>query len=385
MKRFGSGIFILFLAFGLCAQSVKDYTGIDARAMKVPDNALNSVDKMAAYFKTYFKTDEEKVRAVYYWVTHTMSYDMSQIYTAGYYAREQEIIDEALKSKSGVCIHYAMLFSHICNKSGVKACMITGFTRQDGKTDTRPHAWNAAFVNGTWWLFDPTWGSGSIQNGKFVRQFKEMHFNPKPEEFAQTHSPYDPAWQLLNFPFSNNAFVKGDFKINTNRKPYNFKDSIRVFEGQDSLDQQITLLRRLEKNGVVTNLLRERKNEIEKEINRMRVNESVFAFNNAVTEMNEGVGELNRFINFRNCQFKPEIPDDQLKQMLDKVDVSFEKCRNKLKGVKYTNAEVKRSLDLFMPTFNTAQQSLAEQQAFLNKYLNTTKLLRFRLFYKTIK
>lgn len=385
MKRFVSGIFIFFLTLGLWAQNAKDYTAIDARAMKVPDNALSSVDRIAAYFKTNFKTDEEKIRAVYYWVTHTMSYDISQIYTAGYYVREQEIIDEALKSKSGLCIHYAMLFSHICNSAGVKACVITGFTRQDGKVDTRPHAWNAALINGAWWLFDPTWGSGSIQNGKFVRQFKEIHFNPKPEEFAQTHSPYDPAWQLLSFPISNTAFVKGDFAVNTNRKPYNFKDSIRVFESQDSLNRQITLLRRLQKNGVVNNLLQERKIEIENEISRIRVNQSVFAFNNAVTEMNEGVGELNRFINFRNHQFKPEIPDNQLKQMLDKVEVSFEKCRNQLAGIKYINAELKRSLNQLMPTFNSAQQSLAEQQAFLGKYLNTTKLLRFRLFYKTTK
>ncbi len=372
---------LAFIPVHIHAQKPPDYNAVDARMRQIPQKMTKTVDDIASYVKKNFKTDEEKVRATFYWITHNISYDISRAYTIEYYEKDQEILDEVMTEKKGLCIHYAMLFSHICNKAGVKTYVVTGFTRQNGKMDTSPHAWSAAYVGSRWWLFDPTWGSGNIQNGKFVRLFKETHFNPQPEEYVKSHCPFDPSWQLLKSPISNKAFIKADFSISPRKIAYNFKDSITLYEKQDSIQQQLTLLRRLEKNGIENNLLKERQNEIKKEINRLRLNESVYWFNNAVVNLNKGIEELNRFINYRNNQFTPKRPDTEIKQILDNAGMYFDRFKDQFVKIKYTDAKMKESVNQIRGSFYDVSGSFEEQKRFLTEYINTSPTIRHTLFY----
>ncbi|MCM3719797.1 hypothetical protein [Fictibacillus phosphorivorans] len=43
-------------------------------------------------------------------------------------------------------------------------------------------------MDGRWLAMDPTWGSGYLQNNKFVPKFTMKYFDPKPAEFQKTHT-----------------------------------------------------------------------------------------------------------------------------------------------------------------------------------------------------
>jgi len=90
------------------------------------------------------------------------------MYALNFYAKTEDKITKALKTRRGICENYATLFMDICNKTGIKSFVVEGYTKQNGFADYIPHAWSAALIDTTWYLFDPTWGSGYVNNGKFV-------------------------------------------------------------------------------------------------------------------------------------------------------------------------------------------------------------------------
>jgi transglutaminase/protease-like cytokinesis protein 3 len=61
---------------------------------------------------------------------------------------------------------------------------------------------------------DPTWGAGHVQNNKYVRKLDDSYFKADPEKLIQTHHPYDPLWQFLYYPISEQEFYNGNTLFN---------------------------------------------------------------------------------------------------------------------------------------------------------------------------
>jgi transglutaminase/protease-like cytokinesis protein 3 len=67
------------------------------------------------------------------------------------------------------------IFKEIANKVGIDTETISGYTKQKG-VDPMSHAWCASKIDNQWYIFDPTWGSGFVNNGKFVNAFDDRYF-----------------------------------------------------------------------------------------------------------------------------------------------------------------------------------------------------------------
>ena len=374
---------LLCLCFSLfaLAQSTARYVDTDVRIMQIPKSSTRTVEDIATYIKANFSTDEEKARAAFYWISQTISYDIASMNSTNYYENEQQVVDEVMKSRKGVCMHYAALMSRICNRVGVKTFVVGGYTRQNGKVDILSHAWNVSFVNGKWQIIDPTWGTGQIVNGKFVRQLNNEFFLMQPEEGIKSHCPFDPMWQLLQYPIDNNNFSKGIVAIDKSKPLFSFNDSIAAYEKADELTRQKAALRRMENNGINSKLLQENQQQIKNRINGIQKNTSIETFNNAVNTLNQAVNDLNEFINYRNKQFTPKRSDAALKLMLENVETILARYKTEVAGITYADAGIKYSLSEINKTVQSLEEALAEQRTFLDKYLSTAKIFRKSLFY----
>lgn len=374
---------LLCLCFSLfaLAQSTARYVDTDVRIMQKPKSSTRTVEDIATYIKANFSTDEEKARAAFYWISQTISYDIASMNSTNYYENEQQVVDEVMKSRKGVCMHYAALMSRICNRVGVKTFVVGGYTRQNGKVDILSHAWNVSFVNGKWQIIDPTWGTGQIVNGKFVRQLNNEFFLMQPEEGIKSHCPFDPMWQLLQYPIDNNNFSKGIVAIDKSKPLFSFNDSIAAYEKADELTRQKAALRRMENNGINSKLLQENQQQIKNRINGIQKNTSIETFNNAVNTLNQAVNDLNEFINYRNKQFTPKRSDAALKLMLENVETILARYKTEVAGITYADAGIKYSLSEINKTVQSLEEALAEQRTFLDKYLSTAKIFRKSLFY----
>jgi len=249
MKKMFLFIALFVVSLGTTAQKTADYSAVDNKISQIPDSLTQSTQSIARFINSNFSSQNDKVRAVYCWVAKNIQYDVKNMFAVNFYENEQEIIDKTLKTRKGVCMGYAVLFSDIANKTGIKSYVVDGYTKQNGKVDYVPHAWVVAKVDSNWHLFDPTWGAGYVSNSKFTRQLNNVYFKIKPEEMIKSHMPFDPIWQLLNFTVSNEEFNQDKTTENTKKLFFNFNDSIANYENQSKTEQLTAATRRLEKTA----------------------------------------------------------------------------------------------------------------------------------------
>ena len=206
-------LILLGVFLGLDAQKVSDSFPADKIALQIPDSLTYSTSGIVGYINSNFSNQKDKSRAIFIWITKNIQYDIDNMFAINFYQNPKEIIDKVLSTRKGICMHYAELFNDLANKAGIKSFVISGYTKQNGFVDYIPHAWCAGLIDSTWFLFDPTWGSGYVQNARFVRQVNNFYYMTKPEQLIKTHMPFDPLWQFLNYPVTNQEFYESKFQI----------------------------------------------------------------------------------------------------------------------------------------------------------------------------
>ncbi|MBN2031030.1 hypothetical protein JW824_12400 [bacterium] len=186
------------------------FADIDRHALRAPQSVRHSVERLAAYLTEPCRNDLEKVRSIYRWITENISYDVEGYRSGNYGDLSPESV---LSSGSAVCSGYTGLFGMLADASGIEVIEISGWAKGIGYEAGDPilgptnHAWNAVKIGDGWYLIDSTWGAGSSDGIRFVRQFEEHYFLTPPEQFIFDHLPEDPSWQLLEYPLSESQFV----------------------------------------------------------------------------------------------------------------------------------------------------------------------------------
>jgi transglutaminase/protease-like cytokinesis protein 3 len=372
----------LGLSINLNAQKNNEYSAIDKVMVQIPDSLTKTTQGIADYVKLNFSKSNDQSRAIFIWIAKNIQFDIDNMFAINFYQKTNEIIDKVLSTRKGICMSYAELFNDIANKAGVKTYVISGYTKQNGFVDYIPHAWCASMIDSVWFLFDPTWGSGYIQNGKFVKQINNYYYKTKPEQIVKSHMPFDPLWQFLNYPITNQEFYEGKTQVNNKKDFFNFEDTLQRFEKQSEIEQLIGSSNRIEKNGVKNSLVFDRLQHNKREIEYYNNKKVVDNYNSAVNSFNSGINLLNVFIDYRNKQFTPKRPDAEIKQMVDTVDYLFNQARVQLNTLKNPDLNLATSITQLNKSLNDATVNLNDQKAFVDKYLKAGKLTRKSLFTK---
>jgi len=176
------------------------FAGIDRRALAAPPSETVSVERLVSYLTNGAKSDTEKARAIFRWITANIAFDASAMRTTNPLKVDVERI---LREKRTVCMGYSEIFYILGRAAGLEVERIQGFAKgypgDDNACDGAPcHEWNAVKLDGSWALLDCTWAAGRFENGgTFVKQYDEFYFLTPPERFVLDHFPLDPDWQLL--------------------------------------------------------------------------------------------------------------------------------------------------------------------------------------------
>lgn len=237
----GVGIVLVLLThFAIAQKQVANYSAIDADVMNIE---ASTPEELAQKLTARYKTDHEKLRAIFSWIAQHISYNYkpnklrnrnskSAVSIINYDVDTSSVLkplnqlvaEDVLKKRMAFCYGYARLFKCLCDYADIPCEVINGYARSDfnkiGNNFHTNHTWNAVRLDSNWYLVDVTWASGYFTYGsdEFIKHFDDQYFLTPPEQFIQDHFPDDLEWALLqqpptlrefqNSPYKSRCFVK---------------------------------------------------------------------------------------------------------------------------------------------------------------------------------
>ncbi len=234
-------IYVFVLQFSHAQISNEIKSRIDSQYGNVPTCKM-----FAAKLNFDYSSNEDKVAALYYWVTNNISFDekcffsdkKKYYYNFRYKTKEEkcakiqkadnEIAEKTFAKRSGTSRGFALLFKKLCDNSGIECAVISGSTKTSfnsiGKKPGRgDHIWNAVKLRGEWQLVDVTFGAGVLNYDQecFIKGYNEVYYLTPPERFFLNHFPKDPEWLLINkseedftqLPLFHPYYLKGELKV----------------------------------------------------------------------------------------------------------------------------------------------------------------------------
>ncbi len=357
------------------------YLEIDKKALLIPDSLTTSTDGIASYINSNFNNDNDKSRAIFIWIAKNIKYDIDNMFTINFYEKREAKIEKVLKTKKGICEHYSALFTEICLKSGIKSFVIEGYTKQNGFTDYIPHAWCTAYIDTAWYIFEPTWGSGYIENGKFYKEIDNQYYKALPTSIIKTHMPFDYLWQFINYPITNKEFCDSKIQTKNLRPLFHYNDSILLYEKQSEIERLKASARRIEKNGVQNSLIFDRLQHIKREIEIYNQNQIKDIYQLAIIDYNNSIRLNNDFIHYKNKQFIPIKSDSEIQIMVDSVNIMLNKAKDKLNGISSTEENVNVMISQLLKSVNEISAQAKEELEWLALYFSKSKKDRNGMFY----
>lgn len=360
-------------------------------ALVIPDTELATPATLSHYLSAHTTSRKEFVRQLYSWLVWNIGYDVTNMYNPDYYKDTLDAALKTLKNKVGVCQGYANLYYLVCKEAGIPVYLIGGYTKSYNKIDNASHAWIAVQVDSTWYLTDPTWGAGVLNNNKFVRKPVDSYFLVPASTFVQTHMPFDPLWQLLEHPYRHDEFQEKYLKPVTGRAVFNYKDSLVAYDRmKDDLLKYQLVINRIAANGITNQMISHELMYYKNLVRYIAENRKVAAANRAIDDFNRSSNQYNRAVNlfneyvqFKNNQFRPSKPDGEIKEMVNAIGRKLADSRKGLAGLDRSEGAIRGNLTELEESLGSLEKKVTEEQAFVDKYIRTGKMFRKSLFYKT--
>jgi len=371
-------LLLIFVCFIFYALPINAQIGkIDRIALNIPESQTHSTNDIAAYIKSHFKTDGEKIRAIYAWVTNNIKYDKDSVHRIILDEDQEQRVTYALKRRKGVCENFAAIFNDICQKSGIPSFYIEGYTKQNGSIDRSGHVWCAAFVDNNWALYDPTWDAGFLSGGNYVNQVGANYFKNSPNDFISSHLPFDPMFQFLNYPVTYKEFYNGDrptIPIAIGTKFYfNYKDSLSLYNSSDSLSRYLASLHRIANFDWPSSKIDTKLKRLKLEIELIYQDRDMDFYHSAIADYNNGIDLLNEFINYRNNQFQPVKKMNEVPKMFETISKKIAAANKKLIEINKSEATLTLNTGAIQQKLNDLAGYVKEQQNFYRNHLSSSK------------
>lgn len=365
-------LFFLFIFNAGILSAQLSNTDVDREMARIPKSKTSSISSIASYIQEKFSSDSNKLRAIYFFTANHIDYDVDNMFAVNFNETTESKIEKALSQRTGVCMHYAEVFNALANQLGFESYVVEGMTKQNGQTDGMAHAWNATKLDGKWYLFDATWGSGSVSQGKFIKKLDNQYYKVKPEKLAKTHYPFDYIWQFTHQPLKANDFLYG--RPSSHKQKIDYESILKNLKKLSDLEKLNEAIVRIEANGLSHGIIFDRYTHLKQVA-------TIIPYNEAVADYNEAVKKFNEYINFRNTQFLPNRSDQELTLMIKTPKQLAELARIKLQAIKNPDKSLGINPAGLIASVADLEKNIQEQSQFVDTYIQTKPNKRKSLFY----
>jgi len=367
---------LLICLFACCgtvmnAQNFNNYYA-NASVVNIPESETYSTSSIANYIQSHFTTDKEKLWAIYSWITTNIRYNRDSMYYSFWGEDPERKLSSVLKTRKGVCENFASLLTRIAYKCGIPSHVVNGYTKMGGAVKWTGHGWSAVYIDNEWLLCDPTWDAGNTASSNY--------YLIPPTQFIETHMPFDPLWQLLEYPISHKEFRQGFTRGKAER--FNYADSVKKYFQLDTLQQMESISRRMKQAGLENDDLRTWYAYNEMKIYIVYQEKDMNVFNAAVADLNTAKKLFNNFIQFRNNHFQPAKTDAEIGLLFDSIETRLSSAYKKMNGIGTKVDNYQYDTDGLKNNLDQLSARVKEQNIFLKRYFASSITEREKLLYK---
>ncbi len=343
-----------------------DYVSVVKHVSQTPSSVTDNTTQLSNYLTAPFNTEKEKLASIYFWVAKNIRYDDELAKSPRLYLEIREVVDEVMKSKSGVCQHYAELYAELSRLAGLQVFVVDGYTLEYGKIADVSHAWNIVKLSGNWYFIDATWANAVIKSTS-KKTFPQTYFMVTPEESIETHMPFDPIWQILSFPINYDQFDSGKFDLTNG--DFSYKDSIALYLMQSSIDQQRESIRRMQNNGTFNKLIKREFELKQRNLNTSLSNQEILKYNKGIVYYNKGMTFFNHYIKLRNNEFKDKkYGKDTLIGLIDSSSVNLQNAEKNFAEIKMNDPEIKRQIKINTTNINKSKTMIQKERDYVKHF-----------------
>ncbi len=172
----------------------------------MPREVEQSIDGVASYLREREPDPRQRIKALHDWVADRIAYDAEAL-------ADNAIPDQSARavfsSRKAVCAGYANLLDAMAKVTGDEIVVVVGDARTHADdVNGVGHAWNAARLDGRWFLIDATWDAGSVSGRTFEKGYGTNYLFTPPDVFITNHLPDHEKWQLRDKPLSRGEFMR---------------------------------------------------------------------------------------------------------------------------------------------------------------------------------
>lgn len=322
---------------------------------------------------------EDTVNAIFTYVASNITYDTKFQQSTPHYQSYEEVIEDVIKNRKGVCMHYAALFDAICSRLGYKSYIVSGYTKFiNNPPGDLPHAWNAVKIKGEWFLFDPSWASGYIMGDTFLPYYDKTWYKKSPEEFIYSHVPFDPIWQFRDQISTHEEIKLNDYKGN-GLVLKNHSALLQEHDESDDLQKLKLSLVRIKNAGIANNLIRNKVQYIEEQIATHNHNQQVYAISDGIQLLKAAKVEYDNYLSAKQQLFK-QWSDKEITSFLESLTDKAKEAQKHFTSTSTSDERLKKHIQKNIYHTQRMLQDIQEEERFVQKYIKTWKPVRFIKF-----
>ncbi|EAZ95396.1 hypothetical protein FBBAL38_06840 [Flavobacteria bacterium BAL38] len=376
---------LFFFQSIIFAQVKNSYSLVEKQMRLISVEQSKSTKEIANYIKLSFKGEELQIKAAYFHVISTISYDVNYNFSTELFSSDEDFVSKTIETKKGVCIHYAKYFKSIVDQLGFQCQIITGYTKLNNQIGNLSHAWcTIKMKDGKWYVFDPTWDAGYVKNQQFVRNIISKHFKMLPSTAIISHMPFDYLWQFTQEPISNREFYNGKAYENKPKRNYDYQVEIDKYLKLSEIDKAFESSERIQENEIINDLILEQYTYMKNVFNVSRYNKNIEKFNEVIEDYNVAIVLLNDFIIYRNKGFTPVFSDAILLEMIKTPTDKLENIQKEVSLISSVGKENAANFNELKSSIAESVKQSQEQYNFVKDYISKSKKDRKKMVNKVI-
>ncbi|MEQ1553437.1 MAG: transglutaminase domain-containing protein [Ferruginibacter sp.] len=198
-------IFItVFASNYLFAQiAIAKYKFIDDEVQKLGSFASKNVAEIADAVTAKYNTNEQKARAIFYWIANNIAIDPKATKQNDQKNKEPE---KVIALRKATPLGFSLLVQEMCSYAKIRCLSVDGFVKNfvaeiNEKIDEPNYSWNVVQLGQspeTWYYIDACRASGFVDKKQttFTKQFTSQYFFADKKLFNLICFPNNMAWQL---------------------------------------------------------------------------------------------------------------------------------------------------------------------------------------------